>query len=112
MDAHKWLTEDCEIFDYELIGDNYFIGRYRVIFGYRIRGGVIGDGGCAFDVCCGTSEEMLTLVQTLYKAKIEKNFSEGLPPHTGLRVYSEIKPIFNDLDYMKWLAELKEEVGK
>lgn len=107
----KWLSE-CDIYDYELIHDNkYFVGRYDVMFGTRIRGGFVGGLCCDFDVCCGKSEELLKLVHAVYAKKIKNNFAENSVPATGLKSISEYKPINMDKEYMKWLLKLKEELG-
>jgi hypothetical protein len=103
----EWIA-DCQLYDYTIINDFYIIGRYDVIFGSRIRGGYIHDGSCDFDICCGTSEEMLTLVKDVYEKQIRKNILEQRHPANELRGMSKIKPIHKDLEWMQWLAKFKE----
>jgi len=104
------FLEENEIYDYDLIGD-YFIGRWKVIFGCRIRSGRVFDMSVPIDVCCGTSEHLLCLVKEVYHKKMKLNLAEGNHIFDGLRPGSEIKPIYNDVEYMEWLAELKEELN-
>ena len=106
---NKFLEEN-EVYDYHIFGDKYFIGKYNVMYGTRVRGGYLNWGCCDFDVCCGTNTVLMDKVIEIYKAKIEKNISENKEPRTDLRVLSEIKPIFNDIEYMQWLVKLKEEL--
>jgi len=105
----EWISETALVQPKVLLG-KYIIGRYKVIFGWRIRGGYLHDDGCAFDVCCGTSETLLQLVETLYTAKILKNEELKISPFINLKAYSEIKPIHNDVKYISWLSELSEEL--
>lgn len=106
---NKFLEEN-EVYDYQIIDGKYFIGKYNVMFGSRVRGGYLGDGCCDFDVCCGTNTVLMDKVIEIYKAKIEKNISENKAPRTDLLTMSQIKPIFNDLEYMQWLVKLKVEL--
>jgi hypothetical protein len=118
----EWI-ESSELTHTEIIEDKYIIGRYRVMFGYRIRGGKIGDMVFGFDICCGRSEELLNCVHEKYSKLMRseellncvhekysklmrKNLKSGKSYYEGLRSYSEVKPIHNDLEYMKWLSEL------
>jgi hypothetical protein len=101
----EWI-ESSDLTHTEIIEDKYIIGRYRVMFGYRIRGGKIGDMVFGFDICCGRSEELLNCVHEKYSKLMRKNLKSGKSYYEGLRSYSEVKPIHNDLEYMKWLSEL------
>ena len=105
----NWLKENL-VYDYEIIDEKYFIGRFDMIFGTRIRGGYLFDSLCQFDVCCGKIEPMLIKVKEIYTAKIKKNLSEGKQPNDGLRVMSEVKPIHNDPEFLEWLISLQEEL--
>jgi hypothetical protein len=100
----------CEVYDYEVIDNKYFVGKYKVLFGYRIRGGRLFSGMCDFDVCCGRSGELLELVKELYIKKVKKNISENKKFQKDLLGHSEIKPIFNDPKFMDWLTDLKTEL--
>ena len=104
-DVPAWLKNNG-IFDAAVIGDKYFIGRYRVMYGYRVRGGYIGDCACEFDVCCGTSEALMQVVQTKYEKKVRENLEAKRPTADGLMSCSLIKPIHNDPDFMKFLGDL------
>ena len=106
---NKFL-EDNEVYDYQIIDGKYFIGKYNVMFGSRVRGGYLDVDWCDFDVCCGTNTVLMDKVIEIYKAKIEKNISENKEPNTDLITMSQIKPIFNDPEYMQWLVMLKEEL--
>jgi hypothetical protein len=105
----KWIIESS-LYNYEIIEDKYIIGRYDVMFGTRIRGGHIGEMCFGFDVCCGTSEELLNKVQDIYSKFMRKNLQEGNLYFAGLRGFSQIKPIHKDIDYMKWLIEKESEL--
>jgi hypothetical protein len=103
------FLDENDVYDYEIIGD-YFIGRFNVIYGKRIRAGRLFDMWVDVDLCCGTSEELLTTVKRLYSAEMRQNIEKGENPLEGLITWTERKPAHNDLDYMKWLAELKESI--
>ena len=103
--------KSSELFGYEIINDNIVIGAYKVMFGYRIRGGYIGSYSFDFDICCGTNQYNMILVHMVYAAKIRQNISENLNPFTGLKSICEPKPIHVNTDYMTWLLELKQELG-
>jgi len=104
------FIDQCEIYDYEVIDNKYFVGKYKVLFGFRIRGGRLFSGWCDFDVCCGRSETLLHLVKDLYIKKVKKNIKENKKFGSELLGSSEIKPIHNDIVYMKFLTELKAEI--
>ena len=106
---NEWIASSG-LYNYEIIEDKYIIGRYRVLFGYRIRGGKIGDMCFGFDVCCGTSTELLNKVQDIYSKFMRKNLQDGNLYFAGLRGFSQIKPAHKDIDYMKWLIDKEQEL--
>ena len=107
----EFFRVNC-LYDCRVINDKYFVGTMDVMYGKRMRGGYLFDFGCAFDVCCGTDKNVLDKVKTIYEKKVIKNMEENKEPSDGLRGMSLVKPIFNDIDYMKWLLEVAEEVGE
>lgn len=109
-EVEKFMKDEAQVYDYEIIQDKYFIGIYDVLFGKRIRGGLLFSWYCDFDVCCGDSSALLELVKELYVKKINKNLESGLKFFEGLKGHSEIKPIYRDVEYMDFLAKLRSEL--
>lgn len=105
MEAQReWLYKNM-IKDAAIV-DGYFIGRYPVMFGERLRAGKMFSGACDIDVCCGDSKEAYDKLRLIYGAKIERNRKEGKPIFSGLREKSDIKPYFNDPEFVEWLTNL------
>jgi len=91
---------------------NYFIAKYKVIFGVRIRGGLIGDIWHDIDLCCGSEPYFIIAMHSLYSAILEKNIAEGLPPMTNLPPRTNIKPAFKDQFFLDWLTGLNKQLGE
>lgn len=91
------------------------IGVYRVIFGYRVRAGYIGNGFCHIDYCCGDNPEWIrrvyAAVLTVLTARTEDNAFDGFPQQT-VKPMSEDYPCFVNLaKMMKGVPPMKVEIN-
>lgn len=107
---NEWFSE-CGIINPKILGD-YFIGKHRVLFGYRLRAGKLYAGVVDIDLCCGDSEPAYQGAFRLYKGVMERNLEQKRPIFEGLPPMTEIKPYFKDPKFMKWYAELAEELAE
>ena len=103
-----WLEEDWQITEYEIVGD-YFLGKFRVMYGWRLRAGKLFSGFCDIDLCCGDSAEAYKGAYRLYKKVMERNLEQSRPIFDGLPTITEIKPYYNDPSFMRWYNNLAEE---
>ena len=105
-DKESWFEENG-LYDVRMIGEYHFLARYNVAFGVRVRGGLLYDFGCGLDVCCGAEDSFIKRILDEYEKKaLETLKTNPDNPFEGLRAWSEIKPVHNDLDYMKWFEEM------
>lgn len=74
------------------------VGVYPVMFGVRVRAGYVGLGVCELDWCCGTNRVFLEGLLGALKKHIQANPKN---PFEGLPTISQIKPAYNDPDFMK-----------
>lgn len=101
IDLDKWFN-DSHIYDYHIINNKYFIGKYDMLYGVRIRAGVVYK--FSFNVHYTIYKNLNYTIECL-KEIIEFNLIESLKPFEGL-TFSHIKPI-QESD----LIELKKELG-
>ncbi len=104
----EWLKE-CQIMNPKIIGD-HFIGLYQVMFGIRVRAGVLHDGGCGIDLCCGDDYNDVLMALTVYTKKMDNNYEEGNPILEGLMRQSDPKPYPKDKEFMHWFCQLVGEL--
>jgi hypothetical protein len=89
---HRWVST----------GGRWELGFWRVMFGVRVRLGLVGNGWCTLDLCAGADPEFQAeLLRTVMAALIpfdekssERQIQDMIP------AYSEIKPI--NLDPKAW----------
>lgn len=103
-----------ELFDHDNEPIGLEVGLYPVMFGWRIRGGiVIPQKGYAeyysFDLCAGDKPEYISLIYTTTLNLIAKNLKniKKDPNHLGIsRIFPmfDIKPIVNDLFFPDFLT--------
>jgi hypothetical protein len=98
------LTTDIHISD----DGQLWLAKYRVVFGYRLRGGFMEDAheGSEFDICCGADEVAYVGLLRMVISIIERNVEAGKDPFDGIPQYSRIKPYFNDLNFIRHMATL------
>ena len=106
MSAEQEWLEQNHITEAAVVS-GYFIGKYRVLFGYRLRAGELYSSSCDIDLCCGDSKELYDKARLVYGIKMVSNIEKGKPIFDGLRASSEIKPYHNDKEYMEWLSKVK-----
>ena len=82
------------------------IGIWRVLFGFRIRCGFVGEGYCCLEYCCGDSEDLVAKMFHTLKVAVEKvnpqtpvDFDEAFPVQSK-------KPIFLDPECFKAIVVL------
>ena len=80
------------------------MGVYRVMFGYRVRAGIVGSPFCHLDWCGGGNwkdvERLYSLCYAILSSREEsKKCFDGLPP------VSQIKPFYNDFDFVRTLSQ-------
>jgi hypothetical protein len=77
------------------------MGIHPVVFGYRVRAGLVGDCWCQMDWCGGADQAQLELLYSIAKNILEhKNSFRGVPSH------SEIKPFYNDTKFVDDINKL------
>lgn len=83
------------------------VGIYPVLFGWRVQAGKLKDDAYYLDYCCGSTANMVQVVQSLVIAILEKNDANWLIfPH------QKVKPVFNDMDCFMKLFRLAGEHDK
>ena len=85
------------------------VGIYPVLFGYRVRAGRVDDKwGVNLDWCCGADFEFILWLYraciTLLSSREPDTCFDGLPP------ISQIKPAFNDKDFMVQIITLLKDM--
>lgn len=81
------------------------VGVYRVLYGFRVRAGFVGEMGATLDWCAGG--EWLN-VERLYSlcVAILSTREENRSCFDGLPRFSSIKPFFNDEEFVRIIGEL------
>ena len=93
------------------------IGVYPVMFGFRIRAGVIGDGWCDLDYCAGNDIKEVENIYSLCISIMNKRITEfpladqTAPKYLANMVFQnfpiqKVKPMFNDHPCFMALAEI------
>jgi len=95
------------------------VGVYPVIFGYRIRAGIVGDGFCHLDYCAGADlkevENIYSLVISIMNNKMDAMINEAneIPSIRDVSHFTfkdfprqHVKPMFNDHECFMALAEM------
>ena len=99
------LDPDSMLF-HRLVSENGLVemGVYRVMYGYRVRAGFVGDMGSVLDWCGGGNWKDVERLYSLCKAILEqqpetKSCFNDLPPN------SMIKPFYKDVDFVRVVGE-------
>lgn len=90
----------------EPITDGYiWLGKYRVAFGYRIRGGFNNDHLTSeIDYCCGASHNHYNDLFKKVKTIVENNPQTN--PFFNLPGQSYIKPYYEDIEFCNIIDDL------
>ena len=110
-------SPDDENMIFRKIRDGIEVGVYPVLFGYRIRAGVIGDGGVWLDYCAGNDlkevENIYSLVISIMNNRIDEfNSMPGkLDRERAFYTFNDfprqqVKPMFNDFECFMKLSEM------
>lgn len=82
-------------------GRQFEVGLGQVMYGFRIRGGFVGDMVYWFDWCCGANQLVIVASQKVLMDLIERGIPlKTIPPH------SNIKPWFNDKEFVQCVDNL------
>ena len=77
------------------------MGIYPVMFGYRVRAGYVSGMGFELDWCGGADQGQVELLYSIAKNILESKGSfEGIPER------SNIKPFFNDQEFVNCVGSL------
>lgn len=98
VEDDKYLSNRHEII---INGRRFEVGIWKVIFGFRIRGGYVNSGMITFDWCCGANPAVIQATQKVLMDLIERGTDFQIMPK-----YSDIKPWPNDLEFAKKVDEL------
>lgn len=79
------------------------MGVYPVMFGYRVRAGYVDSGYYNLDWCCGANQGLVEWVYAALKTILENRDTSN--PFEGLLIASNIKPLYLDIEFMKWLVK-------
>ena len=103
MDFQSAPDDNNNLLTHRMTSGRVEIGVYRVIFGYRVRAGYIGNGYVHIDYCCGADQEWIrrvyAAVLTILSARDEANAFKGFPVQT-VKPMSEDYPCFVNLAKM------------
>lgn len=77
------------------------VGKFRVMFGWRLRAGFIGNDTVELDICCGDKAEAYDDMLKKVCAIIKYNVDKSKDPFYGIPSNSKIKPYFNDEAFCK-----------
>ena len=104
-------SPDDENMIFRKIRDGIEVGVYPVLFGYRIRAGIIGDGAGCIDYCAGNDLKEVENIYSLVISIMNKLMDEGI--FLGVRDAAyhifprqQVKPMFNDFECFMKLSEL------
>ena len=97
------LAEDSEDLYQRLVSEDGKIemGIYPVMYGYRVRAGYVGSMICQLDWCGGDDQGQLELLYS-----IAKNILEFKGSFTGVPDRSNIKPFYNDKEFVEFINSL------
>ena len=82
------------------------IGKYRVMFGYRLRAGWVGNEWYELDICCGAVKKTYDDLFTKVKAIMEWNHAKGRNVFASIPPMSQIKPYDKDDEFLDTLEAL------
>lgn len=99
-------TEDGEYLTERYLFQGNEIGKYRVMFGYRLRAGKVGNDWYELDICCGASKKLYDDLFNKIKAIMEWNYSKGFNIFLNIPTMSYIKPYDKDDDFLDKIEKL------
>lgn len=96
---HRRMVSDC---------GKYEMGIYPVMYGFRIRAGMVGDYFCLVDYCAGNDGTMVNLLYNIMFNMIKGRAAEGEYPFRNLP-YQSVKPMLSDPECLQGLVALTDE---
>ncbi len=85
---------------------NIELGKYKVMFGYRLRAGFIGNQWYELDICCGAQTKLYDDLFHKVCTIIQWNIEEAHGPFRGIPSMSRIKPYDKDDEFLDVIDEL------
>lgn len=80
------------------------MGAYRVLFGWRVCAGKVGDTGYFANWCCGADQMLVFATLGLLAKFIEADVYKQLPG------FPKIKPWVNDVEFVSRLQAIADEI--
>ena len=81
------------------------IGVFRVMYGYRVRAGFVGQPWCEIDWCCGDRPNHILSMYTAIFLLLRRR-PESRDCFCGIPRESDIKPYWKDLDFCQEITNL------
>lgn len=98
-------TDDDSLM-HRLVSENGLIhmGIYRVIYGFRVRAGFVRSSGFCLDWCGGGNWDDVQRLYSICRAILLKRL-EDRECFKDLIPYSQVKPFYNDFEFLEHLVE-------
>lgn len=98
--------KDSEYLLNRLTFNDLELGIYRVIYGYRVRVGYIGEMSYNLDFCGGANIDMINLLYNGVKTIIEGQIRENKNVDFKEFPYQRVKPFYKDMNFLKEFCDL------
>ena len=85
------------------------IGVYRVLYGFRVRAGFTNSQYVELDWCCGADWRQVELFYSIMLAILMKR-EKSRYCFEGIPTMSQIKPAFNDVSFMRTIANMATDI--
>ena len=100
------LEKDMEYEPYYSFKEHWYVAKWRVLFGYRLRAGIVGSATTTLDICCGPLDKYYDKLLKQVTAIMIHNYNNHENPFKGIPPHSEIKPYYNDDDFLNHISSL------
>jgi len=90
-----------------IYNDEIILGKYRVMYGYRLRGGFLENKFYEFDICCGDKEANYENLFQKICIIIKDNPIDD--PFLNIPEVSKVKPYINDTYFILLINKLHRE---
>lgn len=86
------------------------MGVYRVLFGWRVRAGFVGNWMCELDWCGGSDWKNVERLYSICHAILSQR-DENLECFRNLPMFSKVKPFFMDLEFVDIVTKQAGEIS-
>src|SRR5688572_28895435 len=84
---------------------NLWVGKLKMLFGYRLRAGYLNNNLCCeLDICCGPLKKFYDELH--HKVLLIINNNPLHQPFRNIPPSSKIKPYYNDIDFCNCIDDL------